>query len=57
MVAVGKSNDCLNWWQGAIASARATVKATARARVSARASTRGGGDIMMWWQWESQMTD
>ena len=28
----------------------------ARASTSARASARGGGDIMMWWQWASQMT-
>ena len=28
-----------------------------RASASARARARGGGDIMMWWQWASQMTD
>ena len=36
------------------ASASATASASAGAR--ARASARGGGDIMMWWQWASQMT-
>ena len=34
------------------ARARASVSASARARASAR----DGGDIMMWWQWASQMT-
>ena len=39
---------------------KTSVSASARARASAsaraRASARGGGDIMIWWEWASQMT-
>ena len=39
------------------ASARASTsdRASARASTRARASARGSGDILMWWQWASQM--
>ena len=44
------------------ASARASATASARTSTRARANTsttanaRSGWDIMMWWQWASQMT-
>ena len=33
----------------------ARTSASATASTSARASAMDGGDIMMWWQWASQM--
>ena len=39
-----------------ITRASTIASATASTSASTTASARGGGDIMMWWQWASQMT-